>query len=174
MVLSSVLNQGTRLFRSPNVLSGAVKAAASASVSASANGHSASVGSSGSRQHNYQQQQSQQHYHVFRGASTSGRPIILVGNQRRSFWDWSGAGKGNGNEGGAGDAKGAGPGGDGGGRRDRKGSRPGGSASEFSSSPCRLIVTGDTGCCEFVSLSSTVSKCCISQQYLSTCVTGHA
>lgn len=105
MVLSSVLNQGSRLFRSPAVVGAAV-----------------SRSGLRSRQH-------AQHCCQFRGPSG---PTLQVaaGIHHRSFWDWRGAGKGSDQGGGQGSAKGAGAG-----SGNSKGvggkGNPGGSTSEF-------------------------------------------
>lgn len=105
MVLSSVLNQGSRLFRSPAVVGVAV-----------------SRGGLRNRQH-------AQHCCQFRGPSGP-TPRVATGIHHRSFWDWRGAGKGRDQAGDQGSAKGAGAGSGSSKGVGGKGS-PGGSTSEF-------------------------------------------
>ena len=105
MVLSSVLNHGSRLFRSPVVVGAVV-----------------SRGGLGSRQQ-------AQHCCQFRGASG---PALRVPTaiHHRSFWDWRGTGKGSDQGGDQGSAKGTGAGSGSSKGAGGKG-RPGGSTSEF-------------------------------------------
>ncbi|CAM9800412.1 unnamed protein product [Laminaria digitata] len=85
MVLSSVLNQGSRLFRSPTVVGAAVSRGGLRST------------------------QQAQHCCQFRG--TSGPTLrVAAAVHHRSFWDWRGAGKGSDQGGDQGSAKGAGAG----------------------------------------------------------------
>ena len=109
MVLSSVLNQGSRLFRSPTVVGVAV-----------------------SRGGLRSSRQQAQHCCQFRGTPSSfARPTLAAaGFHHRSFWDWRGPGKGSDQGGDQGGAKGAGAGSGSSKGVGGKGS-PGGSTSEF-------------------------------------------